>query len=805
MSTIRNYIESGFEKLGQKLYQNCYLVLIVSFLCITALICQIPNITIDTATSAMIRADDPIRVEYDFFKDDFGREDLIFILIESSHIFEEKFLKTLKSFHQDLEESVPYLKTVVSLINARHVFGKGDDLFIEDLLKDWPEKPVDFSFLKHRVMGHPLYVNNIISEDGRFTAIVLEREVYVKYAHEADELLSEFDDTDPKAALDIPNYFSDEQNSAFIAAVQKVVDRYRSENFSIAIAGGPLLFDALNRAVIKDLVRSVMLGLGIMVFFQAILFRNVSGVVLPAIIVFSSMLSTIGIMAIYGVTIKITTTMLPAFLVAVGVGDSIHILAIFYRRLHGGAEKKDAVIFSLGHSGFAVLMTTLTTAAGFLSFSFADLTVISDIGIFAAIGVGMAFIFTIFMLPALLAVTPIKPDRSVKTKQHVYVMDRVLLFFAKFSVSHPWRILITTMLVMVISVFFIFKIEFSQDMMNWFPDNMVIKKDLLLIDQELKGTVTLEVVVDTNKENGVYEPDILNRIEALSKNIRQIKTPEIYVGKVFSINDIIKEINQALHDNDSTFYTIPQNRQLIAQQMLLFENSGSDDLERIVDSQFQKTRFSIKTTNTDAVIFVDFIEDITTRFKKAFDGLADITVTGIVSIAARIVSAAINSMVRSYVVAFVVISLMMILLTGNIKIGLLSMIPNLLPIVMVIGIMGGCGIPLDMVSLMIGSIAIGLAVDDTVHFIYNFLKYVDRTNDSHEALRQTFLSTGRAMLITTLVLSSGFFVVMFSTLIVMKGFGFFTGLCILLALLSDFVTAPAIMVLVTKSRQKAEN
>jgi len=265
------------------------------------------------------------------------------------------------------------------------------------------------------------------------------------------------------------------------------------------------------------------------------------------------------------------------------------------------------------------------------------------------------------------------------------------------------------------------------------------------------------------------------------------------VGKVFSITDILKETNQALNGNDPLFYKIPESRDLIAQELLLFENSGSDDLEKVVDSQFKKTRITLKIPYVDIVVVYKFINKIKVLLEKEFDGKADVTITGMGSLMGRTLPAALRSMTRSYITIFFVISAMMVALVGSVKYGLISMIPNVLPIVIVMGAMGALGLPLDLNALMMGSIAIGLVVDDTMHFMYNFRKFYRVTGKVYTAVQETLLGTGRAMLITTVVLSSSFYVTMTGQLKTTVIFGFSAGSVIVLALLADFVLAPALM------------
>lgn len=804
MSKIRNQVKIHFERLGHTLYQNRLKALFVVFLFIGFLVYQIPKITIDTSAEALLRKNDPSLLQYNAFRDQFGRAELIIIAVKAPEVFDAGFLAKLKSFHGDLENEVPYIREVTSLINARNIRGEGDVLFVEELLGGWPEKNIDLASLKDFVLKNPLYQNHLISEDGRITAILIETEASISKSVSEEDLLSGFEeDTSPtENGSKKPHYFSEKENREVVEAVNRVVDRYQSPEFILALSGGPIIVDAFNRATLSDIRFCIVLSMIAVAFFLAIFFRRISGIILPMTVIISSMVSTMGLMALCNVPIKITTTVIPGFLLAVGVADSVHILAIFYRSLKQGKSKEDAIAYALGHSGSAIVMTSLTTAAGLLSFSFAELTAIAEIGIFAAAGVILALFYTIIMLPAIIALFPIKEEHSTGADIKSSLMDRVLLSVSSFSTSHPTKILAVSLVMFFVSIVFILQLRFSHNVIHYFPDTMAVKKDLFFIDKELKGTITLEIILDTNKENGIYEPAILNRIEKLSRSIESINNIDIFVGKVFSINDIIKEINQALHGNDTAYYTIPQARKTIAQELFLFENSGSDDLERIVDSQFQKTRITIKTPWVDAIICNNFIEDIKNRFNDILQDKADITITGGMALMSRVIMAAIYSMARSYVIAFLVITLMMILFIGDIKIGLISMIPNLLPILIIMGIMGFAKVPLTMNTLLIGSIAMGLVVDDTIHFIHNFQRYYKETEDAHEAIKETLLSTGRALLITSLVLATGFFVLMFATLNHLVRFGFFTGMAILIALLADFLLAPALMILVTRRKQK---
>ena len=545
----------------------------------------------------------------------------------------------------------------------------------------------------------------------------------------------------------------------------------------------------------------VALSVVTMSVFLFIMFRRLSGVFLPLVVVILTLLSTAGIMAAAGAAIKVPTQILPSFLLAVCIGASVHILAIFYHRLRQNSDKEEAIVYAIGHSGLAIFMTSVTTAGGLLSFSTADLAPIADIGRFASIGVMISLVYTIVLLPALLALVPIKArnPKEEDGKQTATLMDRFLTGIGNLSTGHPYIILVIGALVIILSTASASKIRFSHHVLGWFPEKNYIRMATEKIDRELRGSISLEVVIDTGKENGLYNPDILNRLENAAAYLETLETESVFIGKAWSLTTILKEINQALNENRSDYYTVPQNRELVAQEFLLFENSGSDDLEDIVDSQFSTARFTIKVPFTDAIKYSRLLNTVKHYFRENFPE-AKVTITGMIALLSRTISNAIKSMAKSYVMALGIITILMIILIGRVRIGFLSMIPNLAPILLTLGIMGWMNIPMDLFTMMVGSIAIGLAVDDTIHFMHNFRRYYENSGDPRAAVHETLHTTGRAMLVTSIVLSIGFYIFTFASMNNLYNFGLLTAFTITMALVSDYFIAPALMVVVNRKK-----
>jgi predicted RND superfamily exporter protein len=406
-------------------------------------------------------------------------------------------------------------------------------------------------------------------------------------------------------------------------------------------------------------------------------------------------------------------------------------------------------------------------------------------------------VYTIALLPALLAIVPVKDTQGKEDRLDNTTMDRFLAKVGRISIGHPYAIFIVSAVFIAFSFAGLMKIRFSHDVLRWLPKNSAVRIASEKIDKALRGSISFEIVIDTGNENGLYDPDILNRLEETAAYLETLEIGKIFVGKAWSLTTILKEINRALNENRKEFYTVPQDKRLIAQEFLLFENSGSDDMEDFTDSQFSKARVMTKLPFEDAVAYTAFLDEVNTHFQKKYPDVKIIT-TGMTALLFRTVTNAIASMSRSYIYALIVITILMILLIGRFRIGLLSMVPNLAPIIVMLGIVGWFSIPMSLFTMLVGNVAIGLAVDDTVHFMYNFRKYFEESGDPDFAVMETLHTTGRAMLVTSCVLSIGFFIFMFASMNNLFHFGLLTGLTIIMALLADYFVAPALMVVVHK-------
>ena len=805
MKEIRTRIEKGFERLGEFIIRFRWGVLALTFLLTAVMVLQIPKTTFNMDTEAFLQEDDPSILKYDEFRDQFGRDEMIVVMISPENVFDQAFLTKLKAFHEQLEEQVPHLNDITSLVNARLTRGEEGQLLVEDLMAELPGTEDELALLKARVLANPIYRNLLVSEDGKLTTVVIKSEAYVTGGDESEEDTGFDEESTGKAnsiGEDERKHLSNDDNTEIVRSIRDVMQQFNSPDFPLRLSGSPVVTDYLKAAMQGDMMKFTRLAIIAIALFLFLLFRRVSGVLLPLLTVVLSVIFTFGMMAATGTPITLPLAILPSFILATGVGASVHIMAIFFK-YYRTEDKPTAIVKTLGHSGLPIAMTSITTSAGLLSFLGAELAPASDLGIFASFGMLASFTFSVCLIPALLSIFPVKPQTAPKSTGKNNPMDRILLACGNFAVDQKWKVTIVAIVLVFVAGIGISQLRPSHDVLYWFKKGTEIRDNTDLIDSKMKGTLAIEVVIDTGVENGLFEPVVLNGLEKLAERLMAYKgkDPSMFVGKTISLVDMLKEINQALHENQIEHYAIPQDRQLIAQEFLLFENSGSDDLEDIVDSRFSKTHLTAKVPWNDSVNYVHFVNYVESNVEEIFGDKYETAVTGLIQMMMKTVSAMMSSTFKSYGIAVVIITILMILLLGRFRIGVLSMIPNLFPILLILGLMGWTGIKLDMFTMLIGSIAIGLAVDDTIHFFHNFRIFYEESGNVRNAVLETLTTAGRAMLVTTVVLAVGFWLFMFASMNHLFNFGLLTGTTLVFAFLADILLAPALLAIVTPDKK----
>jgi predicted RND superfamily exporter protein len=814
---LRRKIEDGLGGWAQLLWRFRWPVTIGMLAAAGYLATYIPTMVVKMASEDFLFEEDPIRATYDAFKVEFGQDQIASLTIAPPEIFDLAFLEKLRAFHEDLEDEVPFLEDVTSLVNVRSTYGRDEELVVEDLLDEMPTTEEELVALRERVLSTPFYFKTgILSDDGRATAVRVEVAVYSsgdpsdslpdgssgdpsggEGIDSVDTIMDGFEEGSGEAGSNTKRPFlSGVENGRLIEALHQVIARHAAPDFPIQAAGGTMMVYEFTKALGRDVPLFFGGGLAVIGLFLALLFRRLAPIFLCFAVVIPATFATFGLAAFLRIPFSAPAQIIPSFLLAIGVSYSVHLITIFLHDLSEGRSRLDSLEHALRYSGLPILMTGVTTSAGVMSFWVAEMKPIGELGSIAAIGVVVMLAYSMILLPALLAIIPMKGRPEGQTPR----IDWVLGFLASSSARHPWAIVGGAALLGIGSLFSMTLLVTNSDPTSWFPKDHPYSVAAGVLNKEFGGQSAIEVIIDTGRENGLHEPEMLRRLESIDEIVAEARSAGADLTYTNSLVDIVKESHQALNANDPSFRVLPDDRRLIAQELLLFENGGSDDLEKVVDSQFSRARFTIRSGWTDGMPFVYLLKDLIPALEEAFAGVATIEVTGMSAVMARTVGAVMESMERSYVLALCLITPLMIILIGSLRAGLVSMVPNLLPILLILGLMGLTGIPIDMFTLLAGCIAIGLAVDDSIHFISGFRRYLAMGLDPVQAVEETMQSTGRALLFTSIVLTSGFAILMLSDMLNLERVGLLTAFAVASAFLLDVTVTPALLVLTHRSK-----
>ncbi len=797
VAALRTHADLQFERLATWVARRPGWVIGLCLAWVAAGVAPIPSIVFSTSPEESLFPDHPVRAAYTDFKEQFGSDGFVVITIETAEVFDREFLVALRELHEGLEERVPYVEEITSLINVRSTRGEADELIVEDLLEEWPDSDADLRALEARVRATEFYRRTFVDDDGNYTAIVLElvRDV----ASGFDPLA--FDDP-PESPLDgaeSPRLISTPEEIEVIRAVEAAIADWSGPAERFHVAGLPVT----NTRIVQDIGENfgvfLVFSSGSMVVVLVALFRRASGVLLPLVVVSSALIGTFGFIGWRGTPVNMTAQILPSFLMAVGASASIHILVLFFQRYDAGEERTAALRKALGHGGSPITMACLTTAVGLGSFQVAELAPIQDLGVLAPLGIAFAWFYALVLLPALLSVVPLrrKPRPGERSLSPV---GRAVVTAGDFSVRHPRSVVATTGCLVALGLYGATQLEYEFNAMEWFPLDDPIHLDTEIADRRMGGSIGIEVLLDSGRENGLHDPDLQRRIEGFEAAAVEVGGAG-FVRKTASVNGVLKEIHQALNENRAEFYATPGDRELIAQELLLFEASGSDDLEEMVDSQFRLARLSLRSVWASPKEYTPVLDRLDALLDEWFpDEEVSLTGTAPIIIAGQLETR--DGMTGSYTVALLTITPIMMLMIGSLRGGLVSMVPNLMPIIVVLGLMGWTGIRIDIFTMLTGSVAIGLAVDDTIHFLHNFYREFDRTGDARGSVRRTLETTGQALLTTSIVLSLGFGTFLLASMPTLQLFGAVTALAIILAFLADILVAPALVTLATRHRRR---
>jgi predicted RND superfamily exporter protein len=743
---------------------------------------------IDSSYEAYFDPDDTAYTAYEQFRDDFGSDEVSYVLYDAP-TFEHgpwnlEVMRKIAQVTEALEEEVPFIYEAKSLVNAELIEGVADGIEIRKLQDDFPETQEELLALRERYLSKPLLVGGILSADADYGAIIIEMDRSSTDPLEDIRL-------DPEGGDDLENLYPQVTESAITA----ILSRPEYQGIRFYHSGDVPLNTVYNRVIAEESGLLMAITCAVIAVILALFFRSVIGAVGPILVVQLSVMSCIAFIALLNWKLDMSFGMVPTMLTAIGVAHSVHILSEFRARLVEVGDRREALVQTLYLVGAPCMLTSMTTAAGFGAMSFVPIKSIAHMGTYGAFGVMAAFVLSLTLLLAFLSFGRRVPKRGSGEVERMRAkggrwMQQLLGTIAEFDVRHRKGILAGSAAIFVLSVLAITQLVVDSNWLDDFSDEMPIKGITAHIDKVMGGVTNIVYLFDAREAGRIKEPAVLREIERVQQSA---ESHGDLVRKTYSIVHILKDLNQAFHEGDPAWYTLPESRELVAQYLLLYETSGGDETEEYVSPDYRRAqlelRIALAMTSETAELVAAIDEDLEAQPLQD----SEVTMTGIGALWLVLLDYIVSSQIQGFLLAFAVIGLMMCFIFRSFKTGFISMVPNLSSVFLTLGVMGLLGIPLDYNKVMIAAVSIGIAVDDTIHLVSRYHHEFLLCGDYQKALRDAMQDVGRALLITSIALVFGFLMLLFSVMANNTTFGVLIATTITVALVADFLLMPALV------------
>ncbi len=648
------------------------------------------------------------------------------------------------------------VKQVHSLANANKIVGTSEGIEITPLLQDLESTSLET--IRERALEDELFNGYLVSADATFTTIVV-------------------------AFQDMTVLETDRA----VRQVEEIIYKGKPAGLNILFCGDIMMMSEFNRYAKQNQTIFPLLIMLIITAFMFILFRSFSRVVIVLAVVGICLCWALGFNCILGFSVNVVTGMLIPLVIILSIADCIHIIEYFDEVRADGADEREAFIETVRYITIPCFITSVTTAIGLVSLATSPIEAVKNFGIGSAAGIMFAFIVSILTVPLLLTLVP-----GAKKLREAAGWRALLKRVSRVNDHRTNAVLVVTVLGFIVFGLGIAWMQVETNQMEWFPKDSPFYLASMEIDRDLSGAGDLEVLI-SGEEGILKDPDVLKRMDSLAGEIKDYPLVE----KILSLPVYIKRINMALHDDNPAENRVPDRQALIAQELFLFSlsDAGRQELQRLVTPDYARGRIAVKIRiqSTRSRDIVDLANSIEKRARELFAGTGvTVHVNGISFMYNILYKYLLESQVKSFAIAFVLVTVILFVIFRSTLYGALSITPNLLPIIFIIGLMGWMGITLNVGTVMVASVALGIALDDTIHYLTRFRKELASSSCSlQEVASMTTVFTGKAIIFTSVVNIAGFLVPMLSGFQPTRQFGLLVAMTLSFALAADLFVLPA--------------
>ncbi len=760
-------------------------------------------VRIDTSNERLMTVKAPVIAATERLRDDFG-QDLRFEVLIEGDVFTPTYLERLEKLHHAIEAlrlDLPSLGTrtrhdgsvapqvltntgfegdagwndstagsifqeVTSLVNVRQVRFENGALTLGGLLDTWP-RAEELAALRERVLQDPTLVRQVVDSDGRFSVISLRTD-----------------------------FMKDEDFAKLDAALRVLAKEHTSPGFEVEVGGWPAFIAEILSLMTSDMVRLVGLSYLLLIAFLAFVFRHPLGVVGPLLCVGQATIIMLGAMALTGFPLTALTNILPTFILCVCIGDAVHILSAYRDIKRTGVHHHESIVRAVAVTGRPMFLTSLTTAASLASFAAADAQAIQELGLWGALATMVAFLDAIVLIPILLSFA--KHAKLGAGSEHSTLLRSVVSRCEALSSTRRRRTVLYVLALgaAVACLALSARVRVSHDPIKWVPADAPARTAIERLDAHMGGAASFALLIAPTKGQTIKDRELLVGLEALEKHMLAFRDPrdgDAVVGNVVSVVDLVRESYRAIEDGDDAAYRIPSTQGGVNDVFTLLQNADRDQVARLMTTDLTKAMMIVRVKWLDSVMYGPLTHHLEDGIRKYVGDRARVEIAGTVP-SMYVMGEMVNgSLVRSFVPALIVVSALMIWLLGSFRLGLVSMIPNLLPIAAATGFMGAFDVPVDLGTVINATIALGIVVDNTVHLMHQAKTNYDRTGDMSLSLSRAFARAGSAVILTGFILMSGFSVYLTANLANLHRFGVLIIWTVCVAMVCDLVITPAVL------------
>ncbi|MDX9786997.1 MAG: MMPL family transporter [Desulfobacterales bacterium] len=742
--------------------------LIASILVALFFMAFIPSVKTVDNIDYFVLEQHPDTLFYNHIKSVFGNDEFFIVAFENDAVFSTQCLTAIKNITEKIE-SLEEVEEVISLANVEDIVGGADYFETGKFFEEIPEDASELAVLGNRATGNPLYVKNLISTDGRSAAIIVR-----PHDRPQDEGL----------------------RKRLVEKTEAILKPYETEIGRFYLSGGTITNLRLSQYLKKDMAifmpaTYLLITLAIWMFY-----RKVVLTLLAVLNISVCVGATFGLMGLTGVTENNITSIVIPLVMSLALCDTVHIFShLDITLLDRFQNEKEALAHILNRVGLPCFLTTLTTAVGFFSLAVSEIQPIKEFAWIASAGMVFEFMFSFFFLPPLLLL--FHPRRIYSAHEEGTRMTAFLKMLHAILVKYNRWVLLFSAVIVIGAIVMIPRVRVETNLIEFFKEKSPVRVALDFIEKRLAGIETMDISFKADDPDAFKYPANLLVIEKVQRYVDGLKG----VDKSLSFVDFMKDMNQSFHSENPDFYRIPESLELVSQYLLLYD---SEDISDYVNSSYDHARLTLRLSVHSSSAQKQLMKKISDFINETDKHGIDIRITGSTVNFIHIIEALVSSQVSSLGLATLVISVIMLIVFRSVSLAALSLVPNLFPILLNFGIMGATGIALDTGTAIIAAVALGIAVDDTIHFLSEYQRKRAQGIALPAALEDTIMQKGHAIIASSLILSLGFGVLVLSSFAPIVNFGMLCAIIMVTAMIGDIIVLPAI-ILLKKNRGQANN